>query len=38
MDKISLSYFDDKRYIHENGVGSYAYGHGKIQGGGIGEF
>ena len=38
VDKISLSCFDDKRYIHENGVGSYAYGHGKIQGGGIGEF
>ena len=38
VDKISLSCFDDKRYIHENGVTSYAYGHGKIQGGGIGEF
>ena len=38
VDKISLSCFDDKRYIHENGVGSYAYDHGKIQGGGIGEF
>ena len=27
LDKISLSCFDDKRYIHENGVTSYAYGH-----------
>ena len=27
VDKISLSCFDDKRYIHENGVTSYAYGH-----------
>ena len=26
VDKISLSCFDDKRYIHENGVISYAYG------------
>ena len=26
VDKISLSCFDDKRYIHENGVTSYAYG------------
>ena len=25
--KISLSCFDDKRYIHENGLTSYAYGH-----------
>jgi len=25
--KISLSCFDDKRYIHENGVTSYAYGY-----------
>ena len=24
--KISLSCFDDKRYIHENGATSYAYG------------
>ena len=30
VDKISLSCFDDKRYIHENGVTSYAYGHGEI--------
>ena len=27
LDKTSLSCFDDKRYIHENGVTSYAYGH-----------
>ena len=26
VDKISLSCFDDKRYIHQNGVTSYAYG------------
>ena len=26
VDKISLSCFDDKRYIHENGLTSYAYG------------
>ena len=28
VNKTSLSCFDDKRYIHENGVTSYAYGHG----------
>ena len=27
INKISLSYFDDKRYLHENGLDSYAYGH-----------
>ena len=27
VNKTSLSCFDDKRYIHENGVTSYAYGH-----------
>ena len=27
INKISLSCFDDKRYIHENGITSYAYGH-----------
>ena len=27
VDKISLSCFDDKRYIHENGATSYAYGY-----------
>ena len=26
-NKISLSCYDDKRYIHDNGVTSYAYGH-----------
>ena len=28
--KVSLSAFDDKRYILENGVESYAYGHRDI--------
>ena len=27
INKVSLSCFDDKRYIHEDGVTSYAYGH-----------
>ena len=31
LNKISLSCFDDKRFIHENGVTSYAYGHYKIK-------
>ena len=31
INKVSLSCFDDKRYIHENGVTSYAYGHYKIE-------
>ena len=31
LNKVSLSCFDDKRYIHNNGVTSYAYGHQKIQ-------
>ena len=30
LNKVSLSCFDDKRYIHNNGVTSYAYGHYKI--------
>ena len=30
INKVSLSCFDDKRYIHANGVTSYAYGHYKI--------
>ncbi|XP_068709676.1 uncharacterized protein [Montipora foliosa] len=30
LNKVSLSCFDDKRYIHNNGVASYAYGHYKI--------
>ena len=28
--KISLSCYDDKRYIHNDGITSYAYGHYKI--------
>ena len=31
INKISLSCFDDKRYIHNNGITSYAYGHHKIE-------
>ena len=31
INKVSLSCFDDKRYIHDNGINSYAYGHYKIQ-------
>ena len=31
INKVSLSYFDDKRYIHDNGTSSYAYGHYKIK-------
>ena len=30
INKISLSCFDDKCYIHNNGIASYAYGHYKI--------
>ena len=30
INKVSLSCFDDKRYIHENGITSYAYGHYNI--------
>ena len=30
LNKISLSCFDDKRFIHENGLTSYAYGHYQI--------
>ena len=30
VNKISLSCFDDKRYIHENGVTSYAYFHKRL--------
>ena len=29
INKVSLSCFDDKRYIHKDGVTSYAYGHKK---------
>ena len=31
LNKLSLSCFDDKRYIHNNGISSSAYGHYKIQ-------
>ena len=31
LNKISLSCFDDKRYIHEDGIHSYAYGHCQIK-------
>ena len=30
INKVLLSCFDDKRYIHDNGTSSYAYGHYKI--------
>ena len=30
INKVSLSCFDDKRYILEDGITSYAYGHYKI--------
>ena len=30
INKVSLSCFDDKHYIHDNGTSSYAYGHDKI--------
>ena len=31
INKVLLSCFDDKRYIHDNGISSYAYGHYKIE-------
>ena len=31
INKVSLNSFDDKRYIHDNGMSSYAYGHYKIK-------
>ena len=31
INKVSLSCFDDKCYIHDNGMSSYAYGHYKIK-------
>ena len=31
INKVSLSCFDDKRYIHDNGISSYAYGHHMIK-------
>ena len=30
VTKVSLSAYDDKRYIQEDGVTSYAYGHFRI--------
>ena len=30
INKISLSCFDDKRCLHNNGMDSYVYGHYKI--------
>ena len=30
IKKVSLSCFDDKRFIHDSGITSYAYGHYKI--------
>ena len=30
MNKVSLSAYDDKRYILDNGISSYAYGHYRI--------
>ena len=31
INKVSLSCFDDKRYIHNNGISSFAYGNYKIE-------
>ena len=31
LNKVSLSCFDDKRYIHKNGITSFAYGHKNIK-------
>ena len=31
INKVSLSCFDDKRYIHDNGINSYTYGNYKIE-------
>ena len=31
INKVSLSCFDDKCYIHDNGTSSYAHGHYKIK-------
>jgi hypothetical protein len=30
IDKVGLSAYDDKRYIHDDGITSYAYGHKNI--------
>jgi len=31
LNKVSLSCFDEKRYLLKNGIQSYAYGHYKIK-------
>ena len=31
INKVYLSCFNDKRYIHNNGIKNYAYGHYKIE-------
>ena len=31
INKVSLSCFDDKRFIQEDGIKSYAYGHYAIK-------
>jgi len=31
LNKVYLSPFDDKRYIPNDGITSYAYGHKKIE-------
>ena len=31
INKVSLSAFDDKRSINDNGISSFAYGHYKIE-------
>ena len=31
INKVSLSCFNDKRHIHNEGITSYAYGHYKIE-------
>ena len=31
INKVSLRCFDDKRYIHKDGIKSYAYGHKNIK-------
>ena len=31
INKVALSCFNDKHYIHNNGISSYAYGHYKIE-------
>ena len=31
LNKISLSCFDDKRFLHDNGITSYSYGNWRCQ-------